>query len=102
MEESLRIFPIDPQLDLRCEDDLALASVGHDPDPGGSPMGVHGGGIVLSTDLEIKLSWQPVSYWIPRVSAPRETFSTSGIDLSETTLDTETESVLSLCLQARL
>ena len=27
-------FSIDSQLDLRCEDDLALAGVGHDPDPG--------------------------------------------------------------------
>ena len=28
-------FPIDLQLDLCCEDDLSLAGVGHDPDPGG-------------------------------------------------------------------
>ena len=39
---------------------------------------------------------------MPRVSAPKGTFSTSGIDLSETTLDTEMEGVRSECLQANL
>ena len=36
-------FPIEPLLDLRGEEDLALAGVGHDPDPGRGPLRVHGG-----------------------------------------------------------
>ena len=48
---------------------------------------------------EIKLSWQPVSYWIPREDDPSGMFSTSGMDLSEPTLEMETVGAWLLCMQ---
>ena len=52
-------------------------------------------------DWEIKLSWQPVSYWIPREDNHSGMFSTRGMDLSEPNLEMERVGAWLLCMQAR-
>ena len=49
----------------------------------------------------MRLSWQPVSNWIPMDRWPRIIFSTRGIDLSDPTLETEMVGSSSLCLQVK-
>ena len=58
-------------------------------------------GRVQRIDWEIRLSWKLLSYWIPREQAPMGKFSTKGLDLSESNLDTETVGDWLLCMQAQ-
>ena len=48
------------------------------------------GSSFFRVDLEIRLSWEPRSYWMPIEDEPVFTDSTRGMDLLELTLDTET------------
>ena len=59
------------------------------------------GASFFRVDLEIRLNWEPRSYWMPIEDEPVFTDSTRGMDLSELTLDTETVGVWLLCIQAR-
>ena len=59
------------------------------------------GGRFHRTDLEIRLNWEPRSYWMPIEDEPVSTDSTSGMDLLEPTLETVTVGVWLLCMQAR-
>ena len=59
------------------------------------------GASFFRVDLEIRLNWEPMSYWMPIEDEPVFTDSTRGMDLSELTLDTETVGVWLLCIQAR-
>ena len=52
-------------------------------------------------DLEIRLNWEPMSYWMPIEDEPVFTDSSRGMDLSELTLDTDMVGVWLLFIQAR-
>ena len=58
------------------------------------------GSRVFRVDLEIRLSWDPRSYWMPIEDELVFTDSTRGMDLSEPTLDTVKVGVWLLCMQA--
>ena len=58
------------------------------------------GASFFRVDLEIRLNWEPRSYWMPIEDEPVFTDSTKGMDLSDPTLETETVGASSLCLQA--
>ena len=56
----------------------------------------------IFADLEMRLSWQPVSYWIPTFVRPRFKVSTKGTDWLAPTLGTVTKWAWLLCMQALL
>ena len=51
-------------------------------------------------DLEIRLNWEPRSYWMLIEDELVSTYSTRGIDLSDPSLETVKDGVWSLCMHA--
>ena len=58
------------------------------------------GGRFHKADLEIRLNWEPRSYWMPIVDEPVSMDSTRGMDLLDPSLETVKDGASSLCLQA--
>ena len=54
------------------------------------------GGRFRRADLEIRLNWEPRSYWMPIEDEPVSTDSTRGIDLLDPSLETVKDGVWSL------
>ena len=57
------------------------------------------GGRSRRADLEIRLNWEPSSYWMPIEDEPISMDSTRGMDLLDPNLETVKNGVSSLCLQ---
>ena len=51
-------------------------------------------------DLEIRLNWLPLSYWMRLDNEPISRDSTRGMDLSDLSLEIVKDRALLLCLQA--
>ena len=55
------------------------------------------GGSSCREDLEIRLYWEPMSYWMPIEDEPVSKDSTRGIDLLDPSLETVKDGVWLLC-----
>ena len=58
------------------------------------------GGSFCRADLEIRLSWEPRSYWMLIEDEPVSTDSTRGIDLLDPSLESVKDEVWLLCTHA--
>ena len=58
------------------------------------------GGSFCRVELEIRLNWEPRSYWMPIEDEPVSTDSTRGINLLDPSLEMVMDGVWLLCMHA--